>query len=109
LILRAQVFDKINTASVFPKTVGKVYAWQGFLQQPIGFYVFAVNASNGCLLSYGANPTMVAPKKDLYVFVLSLGSNEPTPQRTRKLAARYELTECLGLVTTPFLPRLFFG
>jgi hypothetical protein len=67
----AQVFNKINTATVFPKDVGKIY-WQGFLQKPIGFYVLAVNASDGHLLAYGANPTAVMPKTDLCGIVVSL-------------------------------------
>mmetsp|Transcript_33088 Transcript_33088/g.61143 ORF Transcript_33088/g.61143 Transcript_33088/m.61143 type:complete len:822 (+) Transcript_33088:71-2536(+) len=85
----AAVFKRVNTETVFPKKYNNVHHWQGYLQKPIGFYVFAYNASNALLLAQGAIPVAAPPV---------------TPGRTT-----YAVQRALSMVTHPRLREVFLG
>jgi len=85
----AAVFTWINAETVFPKVYHNIHSWQGFLQKPLGFYVFGYNASDALLVAQGAIPVAAPPV---------------VPGRTI-----YDIQRSLNVVSHPRLREVFNG
>ena len=90
----ADLWTRVNTNTTFPKTdYTDVSNWQGYLQKPLGFYVFAYDATDAGIVAQGAIPPAVG----------GTYSGAPAKRNT------YQIQRALNMVTHPRLRELFLG